>query len=492
MKKMTALLLAITLAVTLCACGTVKGSDTSTTGTDSAGGDPVLMAGYGAVNITPETSVPIYGDADSSERMSTGFISYIYSIAVAVTDAQGNTAVFVSVDNCSLNTSVCDPIREWVRQEYGIPTANILISANHQRSCPDYANSKVPSSGEYKRFLIEGIEASIAMAMEDRAPTELYVNTVQTEALTFVRNYWTLDGTMVTPNYGTVGSGIDRAESEPDEEMRLVKFVREAAKDIVLVNFQAHAHWGSSGNGTNIHSDWVGVLRDKVAQELGCEVIYLSGASGNLNATSRIAAETVSADYVDHGNRAAAYVVGAEDSYTRMEAGSVEAVEITCTYNTDHSSDYLLEQAKEVNNALKQGSSAAETVLEKHPELHSVYHATAIVSKAAQAETRDVSISAIAIGEVVFTVHPYEMFDTNGLELRSGTVGNEKYAEEDQLENPYSFTVIATIANGAFSYIPSLLGYTNGGYSTDISKFAAGTGEELVTDYLRLLNELHN
>ena len=83
------------------------------------------------------------------------------------------------------------------------------------------------------------------------------------------------------------------------------------------------------------------------------------------------------------------------------------------------------------------------------------------------------------------------MFDTSGMELRSGTVGNENYAAEDQLENPYAMTVICTIANGHLGYVPSLLGYTNGGYSTDIAYLAPGSGEELVGDYLAILNELH-
>ena len=52
-------------------------------------------------------------------------------------------------------------------------------------------------------------------------------------------------------------------------------------------------------------------------------------------------------------------------------------------------------------------------------------------------------------------------------------------------------TIVTTQANGANGYIPSRLGYTNGGYSTDMTKFVAGTGEQLVGDYLRLLLEMY-
>ena len=120
-----------------------------------------------------------------------------------------------------------------------------------------------------------------------------------------------------------------------------------------------------------------------------------------------------------------------------------------------------------------------------------VINSTAIVNKAQAGPTRDMVISVITFGDVAFTVHPYEMFDTNGMELRSGSVGNENYDADDQLENPFAMTFIATMGNGTHGYVPSRLGFTNGGYSTDITKFAPGTGEQLVGDYLRLLNELH-
>ena len=44
----------------------------------------------------------------------------------------------------------------------------------------------------------------------------------------------------------------------------------------------------------------------------------------------------------------------------------------------------------------------------------------------------EVDIGVISIGDVAFTIHPYEMFDTNGMELRSGTVGKANYEADEQ------------------------------------------------------------
>lgn len=484
MKKHIALLLVLVLTLSLCACG---GKETA-----------AFQAGFGKADISPqELGVPMSGGASSSERLSTGFASYLYAIAVALKDMEGNTAILVSLDHCSIDTGIANDLRSWAEETYQIPKENIIISSIHQHNTVDATNKKIDAGSRYKEYMIQGIKDSISQAVEDLSPTEVYINKVTTEAMNFVRHYWANDGSLVTSHTGNKSSGLKGYESESDKEMRLVKFVRAAEDkdDIVLVNFQAHPHLGL-GNGTTnyylTHSDWPGIMRDLVTEELGVNCIYFSGAGGNLDSSSKIVKDNVSRDYRHHGERAAEYVVGAEDGYTQVNVGTIKAKEVVITYDTDHSMDGLLEQAQIINDLrYNVSSTAADNALSDYPEIHSIFHATAIVSKAAAGTTRDMPISAISFGDIAITCHPYEMFDTNGMELRSGTVGNENYAVEDQLENPYAMTLIASVGNGANGYIPSKMGYTNGGYSTDITRFAPGTGEQVVGDMLAILNELH-
>ena len=86
---------------------------------------------------------------------------------------------------------------------------------------------------------------------------------------------------------------------------------------------------------------------------------------------------------------------------------------------------------------------------------------------------------------------PVVTVDTNGMELREGTVGNDHYAAEDQLENPYEMHFVTSLSNGSEGYIPSYDGFTNGGYERDTTKYAQGTGELIVGDVLHVLNDLH-
>ncbi len=493
MKRFLSFFAALILLLSLCACGAAgEGAEPQTT----AAAASTFKAGFGKADITPEESVPMNGYASSSERMSTGILSYIYAIAVAVQDEEGNIAVVVSVDNAATGDAIANEARTWAQEKLGIPMENILVSSIHQHSCPDPGNANEPSSARYRIRLVEGIREAIKLAVEDLKPAEVYINTATTEALSFVRHYIAKDekGTIVGDNYNdAIGSqyGYAGHESESDKEMRLVKFTREEGNDIILVNFQAHPHMGTNSASTDVHSDWPGVMRDTVYEKLGADCIYFSGAGGNLNSTSRIKEENISVDFRDHGKRAANYVVNAEDGYTKVNTGAVRCKEITVTYQTDHSMDHLLPQAKMVADARSRSSDEAYALVKNYPELHSIYHASAVVSKAAADSTRDAIISVITFGDVAFTVHPYEMFDTNGMELRAGSVGNPNYDEDDQLANPYKMTIVTTMSNGTHGYIPSRLGYTNGGYSADITKFAPGTGEQMVGDYLRLLNELH-
>ena len=483
MKRILSVILASVLLLSLCACG--GGSSAG----ETTGAADTFKAGFASVNVTPsQYGIPMDGHGNANQRLSTSITSYLYAIAVAMTDAAGNTAVIVSVDSCDVPENVCDDVRTWAKNQLNIPEENIAISAIHQHTCPVADNSK------YRPELISGLKKAITEAIDDQAPAEMYTNKVQTEALNFVRRYWLNDGGFVTSssNTGDKASGFKAYESEGDREMRLIKFARQDKKDIIMVNFQCHPHMSSSSTVTSIGSDWPGVMRDVVTEKLDANVIYISGAGANMSSASSNKVENVSTDFKHHGQRAAQFVIKAEDSYTKANTGTILCKEVTNTFSTDHSLDHLLESAKAVNEILEtSGESAAKEALKNYPELTGLKQVSAIMQKAERGNTMDCTVSVITCGDVAFTVHPYEMFDSNGKELREGTVGNAEYAAEDQLDNPFSMTFIVAKGNGGFGYMPAKFAYPNGGYEPDNTKYAAGTGELLVGDCLNMLNELY-
>ena len=489
MKKLLALFLAVLMLLPILGCT----RDPAPEGTVAAPATTEPQAtqvtvGFGKADITATWPIGLQGYGNASTRISQGIKTYIYLMCVAVTDVDGETVLIMTIDSGGGFPNAVLPV---IEEEFGIPRDHVIVSAVHQHSTPS-------GTREYLDMVEEGTRIAVQQALDDRAPATMLLNTVETTAMSFVRHYIANDGkgSIVGDNYNdAIGSqyGYIGHESESDKEMRLIKFERgEDKKPIIVVNFQAHPHLGAGSSDTNIHADWPGIMRETLEDELDCHAMYISGAGGNLNSGSRIDEENVSADWKDHGKRAANYVIKAEGSYTEANLGNIQAIFQTNTYDNDHSMDHLYEDALYLHNLRAEDFNKAKAEVAKYPDIHSIYHATAIVEKKEAGPTRDMTIGVISIGDVVFTCHPYEMFDTNGMELRAGTVGNENYAEEDQLENPFAMTVICTLGNGSTCYVPSRLGYTNGGYSTDITYFAPGSGEVMVGDYLHLINQLYN
>ena len=101
MKRLISVLLLLTIAVSLIACGASEGG-TAAGGNNSAATfdlkEGQLAVGYGKVNITPEDSMPLGGFGNPEQRMSTGFQSYIYATCIAITDTEGNSALLFGVE----------------------------------------------------------------------------------------------------------------------------------------------------------------------------------------------------------------------------------------------------------------------------------------------------------------------------------------------------------------------------------------------------------
>jgi len=482
MKRFFAFLLALTLSLSLFACAEHPVETTPPTNTTAPETKPLV--GFGEGDITATWPIGLQGYGNEKTRISNGIKTYIYIHCVAITDTTGETVLLMSID--AGGGGFQSTVRPLIEEEFGIPQDHVMLSAIHQHSTPI-------GTKEYLDLIKKGTRKAVKQALEDQAPADMYINKVTTNALSFVRNYICNDGSFYGPNYGSAASGIKAHESESDKEMRLIKFDRgPEKKPIIMVNFQAHPHMGAGSSDNNQHADWPGIMRETLAEELGCHAMYLSGAGGNLNSNSSIKEENISTDWKDHGKRAAQYVIDAEDSYTPVEMGKIKIHIETNAYANNHSKDYLYKEALALHNMRAEDFSAAVAAVQNaNPEIHSIYHASAIVNQYKAGPSRELTIGVISLGDVAFTLHPYEMFDTNGMELRDGTVGNPNYQADEQLENPYAMTFVCTLANGHLGYVPSMLGYTNGGYSTDIAYLEPGSGERLVGDYLRILNDLH-
>ena len=489
MKKILAMLLCLCMVSLMAACG--GSADAPATGTaaatqTTAATQPeaaVFKAGFGRVDITPKESVPMASYGDDRERLSTGMYSYLEARCVAIQDEEGQMMLFMTGDVSWCPDRLGSPIREGLAKELGIPKEYIILSGTHTHSSVSTSLTDMPAVSRFNDQYIKGMKEAAYKAIEDLKPAEVYVGSVMTENMTFVRRYIMDDGSLDGDNaYGT-GTKRVAHETEADREMQLMKFVREGGKDILISQFQAHPHL--EGKTTNISAQTVGTIRDAVEADLGALAFHWQGAAGNLNTGSSLEGETPTKDRVEYGKMMGKYIQSVYNDLTKVETGPIQVRKVTYTGQVNHMYDHMTVEASKVVAYFQAGNTAGATATYAHQfkdanglRINSYYHANRILSNASQPATKDMDLYAWSFGEVAGAVIPYELFDTSGMQIKT--------------QSPYTRTFICGYSWPSYGgYIPTREGYANGGYEADNSNFAPGTAEGMVENYLNMLNDMH-
>ena len=473
MKKVTAFLLAILMLIGLCACG-APAEETAAAGGEASGGS-TFRVGFARVDATPYEPVPMSGYGNSMDRISTGMYSFLYLNILALNDGT-ETLLLMSIDYGWFQNVLSSPIVDGIVKKYGIPKENILMQGTHTHAAMDATLTEVTAVANTNARTVDETIKAVGEALEDMKPAEIYVGTVETENMNFVRRYFMDDGSLIGDNFPGTGTEIVAHETQADNDLQLMKFVREGGKDILVMNFQAHPQLETRS--TNISGQTPYFMRDAVEKRLGILTTYWQGAAGNINSQSRIESEMRTTDRVEYGEIMADYVEAAYNTLEKVEAGPIKVMHTTVACDVNHTQDYLVAAAKPVVDEWQRtGSTASGMKLAEGTEIRSVYHANAIISKASMEDTRNMQIAAFSFGDIGGVVVPYEMFDTSGMQIKDGS--------------PFAKTFIFGYASpGGGSYIPDEKAFDNEGYETNQCRFVRGTAEKLVAAYLDMLSAM--
>jgi len=389
------------------------------------------MVGYGRVDITPTGSVYLAGlGSEDPPRYSQGITDRLYATCIAFTDKNGNTILMYHMDLLNAYDYLVSQ-RNKISYATGVPVENIIIAATHNHSGPSLETNGADNYiSTYKAYLVDWLIDSAIEAMEDRKPADMYITSTNPKNLNFVRHYTYINGSI--NGYGGSNTAIGHTLAA-DNQMQLIKFVRQGGKDVVLMNWQGHprGHVKSEGLYYQILSD-VDVIRKEIEEDLNCYFAFFLGASGNVNNSSAISWEQRTKNYVEHGKALAAEAVAAAAKFTKVETGNVQ---------------------------IRTQKVAAE---KKDPT--SSYN-------------KYINATAFSIGDVAFAVAGYEMFSENGQDIKEAS--------------QFKMTFIVTCANGDNKYIPSEATYAYDNYEVNASRYAKGTAEELVKNYNYLLKQLY-
>jgi len=435
----------------------------------------MLQAGFGRAVITPKTSVPLGGYGNTLKRMSQTVLDDLMATCVALTDETGETLLLISLD--LTNSSDAKPIRAAVARATGVPEAQIMVAATHTHSAPDLY-SPHEHTLSWKESYIPQVAAAAEAAMKDRQPAQMYTGRTETKGMNFVRHYLLSDGSYGGDNFGDFKTNtiVDHAAPN-DPGLQVIKLVRDGAKDILLVNWQAHPTVTGGMTKTDMSADFIGSTRSFIEEATDDLFIYFTGAAGNQNYKSRIPDETPTHDNGEYGKLLGGYILAAQQTMTPAETRQLRVVQVSFEGQVDHTMEEKLAEAMKVRQLFLSEGRDAGNKLARQLGFSSVYHAGAVIRRSKYEKTRAMELSAYAIGGISFIAAPYEMFTNHGVYIKENT--------------PFPMTFVVSCCNGANSYLPSTQAYDYGCYESHNGNFVRGTGDRLAETFVKMLKKLH-
>ena len=492
MKRLICVLLLLAMTLALSACGNTAATqgaartqqeELALAAVDTMNSATKFSVGYSKVDITPKTSVPLAGFGRSSERMSKNVLDSLYATAVALTDGEGNTILWIALDLQRANFALVQAVRPMIQEATGIPQDRIMFGGSHTHSGPDVLTTSHSAIVAYLDYLYPLILQAALEALADMKPAEMYYGNAETENLNFVKHYQNTnaDGTVsyFGDNFGTeVLDATTKHTTEVDSTMHLLKFTREGEKDIVVVNWRAHATMTGGLTKYNLSADYVGAFRTALETQANCEFAFFNGAAGNVNAKSRITTEQRAADYLEQGYLLSQYAMEGLANMTKLETGTIRTQQETMNMTVSRPDYNTYVNAKTVWSYFSQtGDTAGAKSMGEPNGIRSAYHAEMLVIRYGKPETLPVEVNAIVIGDsFAMTTAPNELFDSLISDLEE--------------VSPYKNLMYMGYANGNQGYIPSNYGWEYSCYESDCSYFYPGSGEEITGTMLKLLNNI--
>lgn len=429
-----------------------------------------LKLGYCRENFTPDKPVRM-------NSTKTGETIFNDICVTAVYLEQGDTkAMIVGMDVRNVYAYFSAEIRPQITQLTGVPEEHILLHTPHNHSSPDCSAQNDPTVADWReRIGYPAILKAAKAAMEDAKPvTGMEGAEGISEQISFVRRYQMADG-----NWSAIGnkSKVEKVahESDADLSLRVVRIHREGGKSVILVNYQTHAASGLGERPTEIHSDFVGPLRDRLEEKTGGLVLYLQGACGNTNCATRIKAEKhLKKDTTGVGISLADSAAQLLENTRPMDFGTLRVKADTLVCAVNHTTDHLVPLCTAIQD--EEDPEKKQAMCDENG-ICSFAEPGMIRRRAGLPENEDMPLAALSIGELGMGFFPFEMFDTNGKQLRA--------------ISSFGMTFPCGYSLNYLGYMPSCTAVPHGGYEVFMCRYVPGTGESVVLKLGAMLNELN-
>ena len=443
-----------------------------------------LMAGFGRIDITPPMGTWINGYF--IKRVAEGILDPLEAGCIALTQSD-TTVLLMSLDNLGIPTVLMDPLRQVISQATGVAVTGIYIHCTHSHTAGAVGTKwEGPLELAYREILRDKLVEVAKAALADRKPARMGWRTVDATGISFSRRFRMKDGSVRT-NPGIGNPDIADYLGIPDRQLRLLRFDREGADTLVLIQFGMHP---DTVGGCKLSADWPGFVRRTFEQAIpDAKVVFFNGAQGDVG-TQNVFPEkgdmnhlTLDFDDVYRG-------YGATCRLGRFLAGAAlqiydvvryeDAPKLTCAQTT-------------VRVPANVPTPDQLPLARKYADLHNadrddlipftgmqlttvVAEALRMVRLADGPEYFEMYLSAVGIGPVALLGIPGEPFAGVSHSLQ-GTPGWEN-------------VIVTCNTNGYEGYFPMQEAYDEGGYESRSSAFKPGVAELLVRESQNLLRQL--
>ena len=446
-----------------------------------------FKAGFARLDVTPPLGIPIPGYF--TMRIADGVLDPLVIECVAVSDGT-NAALIYSVDDVHLTNPFFEKAFPVITAATGIPRDRIYVHSTHTHTgATDWPRDGY--SKEQNRLVRLFADVRIAkladagrFALADMVPAKIALGRTECKGISFIRRYRMKDGTVRT-NPGQTNPNVDHPLGTPDESLQLVRFKRDGAPDIAIVNFGTHP---DTVGGTKYSADWPGFVRKTFENGIGGGVkcLFLNGAQGDVNhiklfpspackalykAKSKNIKESIGfATYMGHAVAGAAMAIW--DICEEVPSGAVRGVV------KPHSMPANVPTADELKWVELFDAGRKDEIPLSGMEIKTLTSKGSRVRKLKNGPDHfDVLVSTVAIGDsIAFAGLPCEPFVDIGRDIKA--------------QSPFRMTMVTCLTNGSEGYIPSTKAHSEGGYEGLSSRYAAPTGDRLVAAQVEQLKEL--
>jgi len=461
-----------------------------------------LHVGVAQVEITPPLGFPMAGYYH--ERLATGQKNPLW--AKAVVFQQGETrAAWVVCDLTGIAIDLSTQVRKRAAEQTGIPSANIVVSATHSHTAPDYTKSLYLHLGpqenlqteqdlaraKYAGQLIANTVQAIVAAQKNAQPADLRAGSgLQQEPISFCRRFVMRDGSVRTW-VGLKHPEALRSSAPIDPEVGLLQVNRAADTQPLGLLSSFALHLDTVG-GLEWSADYPYFVQESVRAKLGPDVVSLfgTGTCGDINHAEPTGQPRNSTSVI--GNSLGATVTAALTSLTPIQQPRFQVRSCVVPLPLEEVSPADIQHSLQLVQAISQGEKVEfleHVIAYKRLVLDRLWNKTPVVDAsqhislglthqwAGVGEVLPIEVTVMTLGsDAAIVFLPGEVFVELGLAIKQAS--------------PFKTTLVVELSQAVETiYIPNRQAYAGGGYEVTNSLVQPGSGEMLVEAAVGLLRD---